>query len=171
MLNIEFSQLEKDIWKALEEVKDPEIPAISVVDLGMITNVSVDDHKAVTVTMTPTFAACPAIEVLQQSIKKQIQDNIKQLGINKVDVQVNYDIQWDSNRITEKGKKILKKFGLAPPPSHAGDIEAGMLQNVECPFCDSTNTSLKSTFGSTLCRAIHFCNNCKQSFEQFKPVA
>ncbi len=166
-----MKNLEKNIWSTLEQVKDPEIPAISVVDLGMITKVDIDGSKNVKVTMTPTFAACPAIEVLQQSIKKQIQDNIQKLGVNSVTVDVTYDTQWDSNRITPKGKQILKKFGLAPPPIHHGDIDSEILQNVPCPYCDSTNTVMKSTFGSTLCRSIHYCNSCNQGFEQFKPVA
>lgn len=163
--------LKEQIWKELDKVKDPEIPVISVVDLGMITSVEVDENRAVTVTMTPTFAACPAIEVLQKSIRNQIQNNLLKLDISGVEVKVNYDVQWNSNMISDKGKKILKDFGLAPPPIHKGDIDASMLENVACPFCDSTDTTMKSTFGSTLCRSIHYCNSCKQGFEQFKPVS
>ena len=160
----------KKIWEELAHVKDPEIPVISVVDLGMITAVNIDEHQTAIIKMTPTFAACPAIEVLQSSIKKQIKDRLDHLQLNDVNVSVDYDVQWNSNRISKEGKRILKKFGLAPPPVIDGEVELGMLKNVECPYCDSHNTEMKSTFGSTLCRAIHYCNDCKQSFEQFKPV-
>jgi len=158
------------IWEELAHVKDPEIPVLSIVDLGMITHVGIDNNIA-QIKMTPTFAACPAIEMLQANITKQIKDRLDKLKLADVNVSVDYDIQWNSNRISEEGKKILKKFGLAPPPIIDGEVDMDMLHNVECPHCDSHNTEMKSTFGSTLCRAIHYCNDCKQSFEQFKPVS
>ena len=158
---------EEYVWEILGSVMDPEIPKISVVDLGMITHVSVSDRNDILVKMTPTFAACPAINVLKLNIFNAV-DSIP--GRNSADVQVTYDISWDTNRITEKGRQILKEFGLAPPEKHQGDVCMKMLQEVECPHCDSKNTSFQSTFGSTLCRAIHYCNDCKQSFEQFKPL-
>lgn len=166
-----LKSLEDKIWSLLGEVKDPEIPVISIVDLGMITELRIDDTKNVSITMAPTFSACPAIDILQQSIKKQIEDQLTTLQLTSVEVRISYDIQWNSNRITDKGKKILKEFGLAPPPVLEGDVDLALLENTACPWCDSTDTQMKTTFGSTLCRSIHYCNSCQQSFEQFKPVS
>jgi ring-1,2-phenylacetyl-CoA epoxidase subunit PaaD len=157
---------EEYIWEQLGSIMDPEIPKISVVDLGMIVSVKTDQNN-VDIKMTPTFAACPALNVIRLDIFNAI-DALP--ATNEVNVEATYDVQWDSNLISDKGRQILKDFGLAPPEKHTGDVCFKMLQEVECPFCDSHNTTMKSTFGSTLCRAIHYCNDCKQSFEQFKPV-
>ncbi len=159
---------EQDIWKVLEEVYDPEIPELSVVDLGMILEVTLSaDGKAATVVFTPTFAACPAIPVIQEDIAKKLRE---QLPLENVTVTVSYDQPWNSNRISERGKEILKKRGFAPPPTVTAEIELEVLQIVQCPYCGSTDTELQSPFGPTLCRSIHYCKNCHQSFEHFKPV-
>lgn len=156
-----------DILTALEDVKDPEIPAISIVDLGMIADVQISPENSVVVILTPTFAGCPAIDVLRQGIHERV----SQLPVNAVEVRVSFEIPWNSNRITERGRKILKDIGFAPPPKHDGYIELNVLSDIACPYCDSRNTTLQSPFGPTLCRAIHYCNDCSQAFEQFKPVA
>lgn len=157
---------EKRIWEKLQEVMDPEIPKISVVELGVITGVKVDENNNAFVTMTPTFAGCPAIEYMKNDVKEKLSS----LELNDVNVDVNYDVQWNSNMITEKGREMLKESGFALPGKHNGLVQIELLQNVECPFCESKDTTLKSTFGPTQCRAIHYCNKCLQSFEQFKPV-
>ena len=157
---------EKEIWDALNDVKDPEIPKISVVDLGIITDVKISDKDFVKVKMTPTFAGCPAINVMKNDIEKKI----LQLPVSGVDVEVNFDVQWNSNMITERGREALKESLFALPPGHSGFVSIEMLSNVECPLCHSKNTKLMTPFGPTQCRAIHYCNNCYQEFEQFKPV-
>jgi len=159
---------EKKIWDKLHDVKDPEIPKLSVVDLGVITGVEIDSLNNVKVTMTPTFAGCPAINYMKEDI--QIKLSEADLNLSKIDVEVNYDVQWNSNMISDKGREMLKESGFALPGKHNGLVQIELLQNVECPFCGSTDTELKSTFGPTQCRAIHYCNKCLQSFEQFKPV-
>jgi ring-1,2-phenylacetyl-CoA epoxidase subunit PaaD len=156
---------EKDIWKALEHVKDPEIPVLSVVDMGIITGIEIDDGS-VEITMTPTFVGCPAIEV----IKNSIYNEVKQLGFAEVKVKVDYVTRWTSNRMSEAAKQKLEKFGLAPPAFMESELTEEQLNRVRCPHCGSTDTTLRSPFGSTLCRAIRFCFNCKQGFEQFKPI-
>lgn len=155
-----------NIRSLLYNVFDPEIPTISVVDLGVITNISVDELGFVSVEMTPTFVGCPAIDVM----KKGVEDILSQNGVENFKVNVSFDTPWDSNRITEQGKKILKDFGLAPPPKYDLVFELDILHKVNCPFCDSENTVLQTPFGPTLCRSIHYCNNCSQAFEQFKPL-
>ena len=171
METIEKKQLtDKEVWAALENVKDPEIPVISVVDLGIITQIkihsSISTGQICSVTITPTFVGCPAISIM----KKSVEEEVKKLGFESVQVSVDYETSWNSNRMSETGKQKLEKFGLAPPAFIEGELTEEQLNRVRCPHCGSTDTTLRSTFGSTLCRAIRFCFNCKQGFEQFKPI-
>lgn len=158
----------EEVWSTLENVKDPEIPVISVVDMGMITGVEISNQQsAISITMTPTFVGCPAIDV----IKKNIREEILKLGFDEVEVKVDFETQWTSNRMRPTAKLKLEKFGLAPPVMLSNDeLSEEQLNKVRCPHCHSTDTTLRSAFGSTLCRAIRFCFNCKQGFEQFKPI-
>ncbi|MEQ8476673.1 1,2-phenylacetyl-CoA epoxidase subunit PaaD [Fulvivirga sp.] len=156
---------EAQILEWLEEVKDPEIPVLSLVDLGVITNIDINEHR-VAVTMTPTFVGCPAIDYMKQDVIEVLNS----YGIDNVDVQVNFDEPWNSNKITDKGRKALKDFGLAPPPKHNLIVDIDILDNIECPNCGRNNSVMKTPFGPTACRSIHFCNNCKETFEQFKPL-
>lgn len=158
---------EKDIWTALEDVMDPEIPTISMVDLGIITAVDVkDDGESVKVSMTPTFSGCPALHVMEDMVRERL----VKLNIPHIEVETTFDVAWNTNMISEKGRAALLKHGLAPPPKE-GYIELSVLSDVACPYCGSRNTTMKSPFGPTLCRSLHYCNNCLQAFEQFKPVA
>ena len=162
---------EQQIWSALEGVKDPEIPVISVVEMGMITAIqlqsSVIGNQTCFITMTPTFVGCPAIDV----IKKSIREEVIKLGFDDVEVKVDFETQWTSDRMKPEAKLKLEKFGLAPPVIlNDNELTLEQLNNVRCPHCHSTDTTLRSAFGSTLCRAIRFCFACKQGFEQFKPV-
>ena len=151
-------------WRALDAVKDPEIPVISVVDMGMIADVR-REVGGIVVDMTPTFVGCPALDV----IKADIRGAIEGLGHEEVSVRVVYDPPWTTERITDRGRRQLKEFGLAPPgPTCGGGMPK--LDAVPCPLCDSTDTALESIFGPTLCRSIHYCNACLQSFEHFKQV-
>ncbi|MFM2224515.1 MAG: hypothetical protein RJA07_717 [Bacteroidota bacterium] len=160
--------LNKDIiYAALHDVSDPEIPALSVLDLGMITDVIITDNGAL-VKMIPTYAACPATSF----IKNHIQSHLQQTFANyTIQVLVETAIHWNTNMITEAGKLKLANFGIAPPRKHEGTVNAELLSGAICPHCGSDNTILRTPFGSTLCRAIQFCNACNQSFEQFKPFA
>ncbi len=166
MLEAVVNILEQDILAALEDVKDPEIPVLSVVDLGIITGVEIKSENEVTVSMTPTFVGCPAIGMMQKDIRKRVE----QMGFAKVDVVIDRSVAWNSNMITDKGREALKNFKLAPPPKHDGNISLEMLALAKCPNCGSSNTSLRNPFGPTLCRSIHFCYDCKNAFEQMKPV-
>jgi ring-1,2-phenylacetyl-CoA epoxidase subunit PaaD len=156
---------EEKILEWLHEVKDPEIPVLSLVDLGVITGVTIDEHK-VSVTMTPTFVGCPAIDYMKQDVIEVLNS----YGIDNLDVKVTFEKQWNSNMISENGRKALKEFGLAPPPKHNLIIDLDILENVECPNCGSSDSIMKTPFGPTACRSIHFCNSCKETFEQFKPL-
>lgn len=153
------------VYAALEQVMDPEIPVLSVVDLGMITGVELE-ATAVHIKMIPTFAACPAVSYIQQQIKTTLES---ELGI-AVSVEVDKQVHWQSNRMTPAAKEKLKNFGIAPPQILAGEVSAEIMMQIPCPHCGSEQTYLRSPFGSTLCRAIHFCKACGQVFEQFKPL-
>lgn len=156
-----------DVLRALKDVKDPEIPSISVVDLGIITNVKIEpETRSVSVTMTPTFVGCPALDHMQ----KEIRARVESLSFDDVNVIVDYSTPWSSNRVTDDGRKALHTHGLALPMKFEGDFEPEIMLNAQCPFCGSSNTRLISPFGPTLCRALYTCNSCSQGFEQFKPV-
>jgi ring-1,2-phenylacetyl-CoA epoxidase subunit PaaD len=155
----------EQVWAALQDVKDPEIPAVSVVDLGIIHQVQADG-RAVTVVMTPTFVGCPAVDWMRDAIESKV----RELGATDVTVRVSLDPPWTSERISEAGRRKLKEFGLAPPRPYDGLISLSEILPAACPHCNSSDTTLESAFGPTLCRAIHYCNACRQSFEQFKPL-
>ncbi|MBK8267470.1 MAG: phenylacetate-CoA oxygenase subunit PaaJ [Planctomycetes bacterium] len=153
------------VWRAVESVNDPEIPVLSVVELGIIPDIRIEDTRVV-VEMCPTFAGCPALDTMRNNIKAAVEN----AGFNDVQVKVVFDPPWTSDRISVEGLRKLKEFGLAPPMQCNGSLTEDMLHQITCPFCDSNNTTLESIFGPTLCRSIHYCNDCLQSFEQFKPV-
>jgi ring-1,2-phenylacetyl-CoA epoxidase subunit PaaD len=159
---------EERIWEALSGIADPEIPAISLVDLGVIGSVDVDSAR-IRVELLPTFIGCPAIGVMQE----RINDALTALNLApRVDVEVTFDPPWTSERITPHGRERLRLSGFAPPVLAAvGDLdEVTMLTIAECPYCGSRNTTMENPFGPTLCRAIFHCADCRQPFEQFKRV-
>lgn len=164
--------VERRIWDELARLADPEIPAISVVDLGVIGSVAVDEDR-VRVELLPTFVGCPAIGVMQQ----QIGERIGALGlVPAVEVVVSYDPPWTSDRISPAGREALRRSGFAPPapmpdgPALGQLDELAVLPIAECPYCGSRNTTLENPFGPTLCRAIYHCGDCRQPFEQFKRI-
>lgn len=163
---------EDRILELLGTVADPEIPAISVVDLGVIGSVLVDGRR-VSVELLPTFVGCPAVGVMQQRIVAALTG----AGVaDQVDVPITYDPPWTSDRITPEGRERLRLSGFAPPaPMPAGPAlglldELAVLPVAECPYCGSRKTTLDNPFGPTLCRAIYHCADCRQPFEQFKRV-
>ena len=155
----------EQVYTWLEEVKDPEIPVLSLVDLGVITDVQLSD-TGVKIEMTPTFVGCPALDMMKTEIREVLNRN----GIADVSIDVTFRKAWTSDLISEKGKQALKNFGLAPPPSRELFTELEVLEHANCPRCDGTNTEMKNAFGPTLCRSIHYCNDCREAFEQFKPL-
>jgi ring-1,2-phenylacetyl-CoA epoxidase subunit PaaD len=155
----------REVWQILEQVKDPEIPVVSVVEMGLIRGVATSGDTLI-VSMTPTFAGCPALETM----RVEIADRLKEFGFPEVEVRLVYSPPWTSDWITDSARQKLKTFGLSPPPRHAGRLELALAEQVQCPYCDSSDTDLKNDFGPTLCRAIYYCNHCRQPFERFKPL-
>ena len=158
---------EQHIKSVLEQVNDPEIPTISIVDLGIVTKIISDSEKQAYVQLTPTFSGCPALKIMENLVSAALLN----AGFDEIKVETSLETQWNSNLISEKGLVALKKHGLAPPPKHEGYIELDVLSDIPCPLCNSRNTTLQTPFGPTLCRSIHYCNNCSNAFEAFKPVS
>ncbi len=152
------------VWQSLETVTDPEIPVINIVEMGMINDVRLDEDHVI-VDMTPTFAGCPALDFIRSEIRAAVSGFEKEVKVNVV-----FDPPWSTDRITEEARQKLKAFGLAPPTPASCEKGQEDMQHVPCPLCDSTHTSLESIFGPTLCRSIHYCHDCLQSFEHFKTI-
>jgi len=158
--------VEADIWRALEAVMDPEIPVVSVVDMGIIRAVVVSAGE-VAVTMTPTFSGCPALDVMRRDIEAAVRG----LGAARVTVHTVLHPPWSTEWISDAGREKLRRFGLAPPPRFSGDpAGVAFFDLAECPRCGSTRTSLRNAFGPTLCRMIWYCHDCQDAFEQFKAL-
>jgi ring-1,2-phenylacetyl-CoA epoxidase subunit PaaD len=139
---------------------------VSLVEMGIVRDVTVAPDGLVTVTITPTFAGCAALQVMQADIVARL----GAMGIEHVQVELSYSPPWTTDWITEEARAKLKAFGLAPPPVHGGNFELVLMDEVACPYCGSQCTSLRNSFGSTPCRMIYYCNHCQQPFEQFKPL-
>jgi ring-1,2-phenylacetyl-CoA epoxidase subunit PaaD len=152
------------VWEALGEIPDPEIPVVSLVDLGVVRDVEVE-QDCVRVSFTPTFLGCPAVEVMQSLIVQRI----RELGAEP-EVEVSVE-GWSTDRITDEGRRKLQESGFAPP---TGSAPATLVQiqtaKHRCPYCGSENTRLENLFGPTPCRSIRYCDACRQPFEQFKTL-
>ena len=155
------------VREALAEIPDPEIPVISLVDLGVVRDVEVEGDR-VRVEFTPTFLGCPALETMRAAMEEKI----RELGAEP-DVEVVLDDSWSTDRITPEGREKLRASGFAPPaPRQAGAPILVQLtsQVFRCPYCGSTETRLDNIFGPTPCRSIRYCESCRQPFEQFKTI-
>ena len=158
---------EAAVWEALAEIPDPEIPVISVVDLGVVKSVEVE-ADSVRIEFTPTFMGCPALDAM----RAQMEAAVTALGGEpKVDVLL--DDSWSTDKITSAGREKLREAGFAPPtPRSEGTPALLQLQKAvhRCPYCGSTETRLENIFGPTPCRSLRYCESCKQPFEQFKTI-
>jgi ring-1,2-phenylacetyl-CoA epoxidase subunit PaaD len=157
----------EQVWDAFEAIPDPEIPVISLVDLGVIRSVDVLDGQ-VRVEFTPTFLGCPALEVM----KRALEESVSALGA-EADVHVIQDDSWSTDKITPAGREKLRAAGFAPPaPREATAPKLVQLQSnvFRCPYCGSTETKLENIFGPTPCRSLRYCESCRQPFEQFKTI-
>lgn len=157
---------ENDIWQALRDVPDPEIPTVNLVDLGVILRVELDAAaRHARVLLLPTFIGCPAIAMMRDMIRERLE----QLDLT-IQVDITREQRWSSDRISAAGRQALVEAGIAPPQPAAASAMIELFEPVPCPYCGSRHTTLDSAFGPTLCRAIAYCRDCKQPFEQFKPL-
>jgi ring-1,2-phenylacetyl-CoA epoxidase subunit PaaD len=149
------------VWAAIEEIPDPEIPVVSLVDLGVIRSVDVSDGH-VHVELTPTFLGCPALETM----KRALEEKVAELGA-EAEVEVVNDDSWSTDKITAAGREKLRAAGFAPPAPRLVQLQS---QVHRCPYCGSTETKLENLFGPTPCRSLRYCTSCRQPFEQFKTI-
>jgi ring-1,2-phenylacetyl-CoA epoxidase subunit PaaD len=161
---------EPEVWAALAKVPDPEIPVVSVVDLGLVHRVELDPER-LRVELLPTFVGCPAVELIRESVATRL------AGMAPVvEVEMTFEVPWTSDRITADGRRRLRDSGFAPPGPAGGEerrslfTTVGLRPSATCPWCGSSDTRLENLFGSTLCRTLFWCNRCRQPFEQFKAV-
>jgi ring-1,2-phenylacetyl-CoA epoxidase subunit PaaD len=149
----------KQIWQILEQVSDPEIPVLSILDLGIVRNVSFDDDVC-HVAITPTYSGCPAIDAIAFDIKIKLLEH----GIKKVKISETLSPAWTTDWITDAGKQKLEAYGIAAPKKSVDLLN----ETPSCPQCKSADTKLLSQFGSTACKALYQCNTCKEPFDYFK---
>lgn len=155
------------IWDLMKEINDPEIPVISIVDLGIVRNIQVPTPGQVIVDITPTYSGCPAMDVITMNIRMKLLEH----GFREIKIQNILSPAWTTEWMTEEGRKKLKAFGIAPPNPSQSVCTPGLFQEdeaVQCPNCNSYHTKMVSRFGSTACKALYKCNDCGEPFDYFK---
>lgn len=156
---------EQEILEILKDVKDPEVPVLSVLDLGIIRSVSIEDDK-INIVITPTYSGCPAMDVIAMDIRLKLIEK----GYPDVFIEHQLSPAWTTDWMSEEGKRKLKAFGIAPPNPKQQFCSSEMFRQeaVQCPHCNSYHTELISQFGSTACKAMYRCLDCKEAFDYFK---
>jgi ring-1,2-phenylacetyl-CoA epoxidase subunit PaaD len=156
---------EKEIWQLLEEVKDPEVPVLSILDLGIVRSVKTKNDK-IDIVITPTYSGCPALDAINMDIRLKLMEK----GYRHVTIQQQLSPAWTTDWMSEEGKQKLKAFGIAPPNPRQQFCSAEMFlqEAVQCPRCGSYHTEMISQFGSTACKALYRCLDCKEPFDYFK---
>lgn len=157
------------IWALLEDVYDPEVPVLSIIDLGIVRSVQFDPELYHStggweIIITPTYSGCPAMDVINMMIRLKLVEN----GITNFKIRTELSPAWTTNWMTQSGKEKLMAYGISPPSVKLNDALFGITEAIECPRCRSKNTVLLSEFGSTACKALYQCTDCKEPFDYFK---
>ena len=155
-------------WEVLQQVSDPEIPVLSVLDLGMIRGVELNQHDEIIVRLTPTYSGCPATDLL----KDEITQALTAQGLTPVKVVVDLSEAWTTDWMSEAGKTKLQQYGIAPPKgeAHSCGTHVALTDGIQCPHCQSQHTTLLSEFSSTACKALYKCQDCLEPFDYFKCI-
>jgi ring-1,2-phenylacetyl-CoA epoxidase subunit PaaD len=164
MINAESEK--NKIFQILDTVYDPEVPVLSVIDLGIIRNIEFSNEGPI-ITITPTYMGCPAMDVIRTNIRLALIEN----GFEKIDIRTVLSPAWSTEWMSEKGKEKLKAYGIAPPQPMQSVCTLNAFQEeeaIQCPHCNSYHTKLMSRFGSTACKALYTCEDCGQPFDYFK---
>jgi ring-1,2-phenylacetyl-CoA epoxidase subunit PaaD len=158
------------LFGVLRGIPDPEVPALDIVELGIVRRVELSPDGAVTVEVTPTYSGCPAMRMIEQEIVAALHAN----GYDRVELRTVYSPAWTTDWLTDSAKAKLKAYGIAAPDHTVAEQAlvplTSSVRRVACPYCGSSNTERKSEFGSTACKAIHYCHHCQQPFEEFKAI-
>ena len=166
-LNAKRGTSKAEIFEILAEIKDPEVPVLDIVELGVVRDATFE-KETLRIDITPTYSGCPAMH----AIEDEIVSTLHAKGFENVVVKKVFSPVWTTDWLSEDAKKKLKEYGIAPPgkTSEENPLTDNCIRTVRCPFCDSPNTELKSQFGSTACKALYYCNTCTQPFEHFKCI-
>ena len=161
---------ETELFKLLRGIPDPEVPALDIVELGIVRRVELSPDGVVTVDVTPTYSGCPAMRVIEEEIVAALRAN----GHDRVELRTVYSPAWTTDWLTDEAKAKLKAYGIAAPGRAVVDQRlvplTSVVRRAACPYCGSSNTERKSEFGATACKAIHYCHHCEQPFEEFKAL-
>ncbi|MBN2732345.1 MAG: phenylacetate-CoA oxygenase subunit PaaJ [Balneolaceae bacterium] len=159
----------KEIWRWLQEVTDPEIPVLNVVEMGIARDVTIDEEKII-IKITPTYSGCPAMSAIEKEIKVKLAEK----GVENFEVKKDFSETWTTDWMTEEAKAKLKDYGIAPPGKTTADDDflksLKSTKVIPCPYCESLDTELQSEFGSTACKAQYYCHDCDEPFEHFKCI-
>ncbi len=157
---------EQEIWQILQEVKDPEVPVLSVIDLGIVRSVQIDEDDKINITITPTYSGCPAMDVINMDIRLKLIEK----GYRNISITQSLSPAWTTDWMSEEGKRKLKEYGIAPPNPKQQFCKEEMFveEAVQCPRCHSHHTQLISQFASTACKSMYRCLDCKEAFDYFK---
>jgi ring-1,2-phenylacetyl-CoA epoxidase subunit PaaD len=158
----------EELLEILDQVKDPEVPILSVVELGIVREAVATDH-GVSVTITPTYSGCPAMHEIETEIRRALHDQ----ALGPIEIRTTYSPAWTTDWISAGARDKLESYGIAPPgPAESTELIPlrRRVTSIRCPYCKSKETEQKSTFGSTACKSIWFCNACRQPFEEFKAI-
>lgn len=157
----------EDIYSVLNEIPDPEIPVISIVELGVIRDVIIDGNN-IEVKITPTYSGCPAMKQMEDDVKKKLEE----LGFEKIKISTVYMPAWTTDWLSGEARKKLQDYGIAPPEESTTDKSflTNRPKHITCPRCKSKNTVMVSQFGSTACKALYKCNDCLEAFDYFKCI-
>lgn len=157
---------EQEVWAILEKVKDPEVPVLSIIDLGVLRAVQFDATGKLTITITPTYSGCPAMDTISMDIRLKLMEH----GIREVQIIQQLSPAWTTDWMTEGGKEKLRAYGIAPPnpKQQVCHQELFATEAIQCPHCNSWHTELISQFGSTACKALYRCMDCREAFDYFK---
>lgn len=168
--NTQYSLSKSQLWSWLEEVIDPEIPVLNVVEMGIVRDVFFENDEVI-VKITPTYSGCPAMNAIELEIQKKL----KEKGVENFKVLTDFKESWTTDWMTNHAKEKLKEYGIAPPTETDSDDDfltnlKGSQKVIPCPYCDSMDTKLQSEFGSTACKSLYYCDGCSQPFEHFKCI-
>lgn len=158
----------EDILSLLSEIPDPEIPVISIIELGVIRGINIIDETSIQLKITPTYSGCPAMKQIEDDVRKKLAEN----GFTNITINTIFSPPWTTDWITPEAKEKLRKYGIAPPEHSTEDKSSltGKSKTIKCPRCKSQNTKLISQFGSTACKALYQCQDCLEPFDYFKCI-